>query len=153
MLSKFNLIVLLSLVSALLVIAMGLGLGFANEDSGNHGRFSEEMDYVLAYMVEVFTYLCYAMFLAVLVRRTGIAVILLLSIDFFLEPFLGLFLGEPINDYLPMAIIDGLIRFPLLRYINDTTTEGFSTFKLIVALVYGVLAYILSVAIIQKRNL
>jgi hypothetical protein len=153
MLSKFYLIVLLSLLSTLLILGMGLGLGFANEDPDNYGRFTEEMHYVLAYMVEVFTYLCYAMFLAVLVRRTGIAVILLLSIDFFLEPFVGLFLGEPINDFLPMAIIDGLIRFPLLRYINDSVPEGFSTLKVLVALAYGLTAYILSVVYIQRKNL
>jgi hypothetical protein len=153
MLSKFNLILLLSFLSTLLILIMGLGFGFANGDTENYHRFSEELYYVTAYLVEVFTYLCYAMFLVILVRRTGIAIILLLSIDFFIEPFIGLFLGEPLKDFLPMAAIDGLIRFPLLRYINATASEGFSALKVLIALAYGVLTYILSVAIIQKRNL
>ena len=153
MFSKFNLVIFLSLLSALLIFTIGMILGFANDDPDNYHRFSEEILYVLAYTVEVFTYLCYALFLSVLFRRTGIAIILLLSIDFFLEPFIGMFMGEPLKEFLPMAMIDGLIRFPLLRYISEGSIEAISALKILMAFGYGVLALIASVAYVKKGNL
>ncbi len=151
--TKFNLLIFLSLVSTLLILVFGLVMGFANGDPENYSQVTDELSYVLAYLAEVFAYLCYALFLSVIVRKAGIAIILLLSIDFLLEPFIGLFLGEPIKDFLPMAIIDGLIRFPLFRYIGEGSAEGVSLSMIFLAFGYGLLAYTASVAYVAKKNL
>lgn len=151
--SKIGLAKLLALFSTLLVMALGLILGFSQ---GNVVEISDVMlrlDFVLAYFVELLTYFIYALFLTLLLKKTGLSIILLLAYDFILEPILSWSLPQSIRNFLPMNTIDNLNTFPFAKYVGGEASSVVSLEQLVWALGYGIFFAFLSFLVLKKRDL
>ncbi len=111
------------------------------------------MDFVLAYFIELVVYFTYAIFLALVLKRTGLSVILLLVYDFILEPILSWSFPENIGPYLPMNAIDRLNTFPFGKYVGTEVLSYVPMAQLGWAIGYGVLFSVISYWVLKRSDL
>jgi len=151
--TKIGLAKVLALYSTLVVIIMCLIVGFSQGEKIELSQIFNRSEFILAYFFELLTYFIYAMFLAIILKRTGLAIILLLVYDFILEPIISWSLPEKVRGFMPMNAIDNLNRFPFLRYVDGSVPVDLSAEQLIWAVAYGIIFSIFSYLILKKRDL
>jgi len=152
-LSKIGLAKILALSSTLLVVAIGLVLGFSQGVDLQIADVFTRMDFVLAYFIELLVYFIYALFLALVLKRTGLAIILLLVYDLILEPILSWSVPDSISDFMPMSTLDNLNTFPFTKYIGNEVQSFVSLEQFVWAIGYGVVFGLLSYLILKKKDL
>lgn len=150
--SKVGMAKLLAFASLLIVASITLIIGLQHNSAATRVFTGSGLAYLLAYFVEVFVYFIYAIFLALLTKRTSLSIIFLLMYDFIFEPVISWSIPDNIIPYLPMNIIDNLNTFPFGKYVNIDTVTAFSWQQIFVALAYGTLFTIFSYTIIRKRD-
>ena len=151
--SKIGLAKILAISSTLLVFGIGLVLGYSQGVQVELSDVFSRMDFVFAYYIELLVYFTYALFLALIIKKTGLSIILLLVYDFVLEPIFSWSLPENIRGFLPMNTIDNLIQFPFTKYVNMDVQSVVSLEQLIWAIGYGIIFIILSYLVLKKRDL
>ena len=151
--SKIGLLKLLAFVSTLLVIVIGLIIGYSQGSPESAAMVISRLDFVLAYFIELVVYFIYAMFLALVLKRTGLSLILLLVYDFILEPILSWTLPDVWGERLPMSTIDNLNKFPFTRYVNNEVAATVSIEQLAWAIFYGILFSLFTYLIFVKRDI
>ena len=151
--SKIGLAKILALCSTLLVVSIGLVLGFSQGSQLEISDVFSRMDFVLAYYIELVVYFIYALFLALLLKKTGLSIILLLVYDFILEPIFSWSLPDTVSRFLPMSTIDNLNTFPFTKYVGNEISSIVSIEQLVWAVGYGVVFSVFSYLILTKRDL
>ena len=151
--SKIGLAKSLALFSTLLVIGIGLVLGFSQNVKTDFSAIFTRLDFVFAYFIELLVYFIYALFLTIALKRTGISIIILLVYDFILEPILSWSLPDQLNSFLPMNTIDDLNTFPFAKYVGSEIMEAVSFEQLVWAIAYGILFGILSLWMLKRSDL
>jgi ABC-2 type transport system permease protein len=138
LLSKMSGILFLSLLATIFVFALCLILGFTHSPDNGHEIFGRPVLFVLAYFIEVFTYLTFSLLIGFLVKRSGLAIGLLVLYSLIIEPLMiGLFIGRPANQYLPMAVIDNLIQLPFTRYLGQSVQAAPAGIDMGLSIVYA----------------
>ena len=153
LISKLGLIKILALFSTAIVFCVGMVLGYTHGKEVALSDVLLRLDFVLAYFIDLTVYCIYALFLAVLMKRTGLAIVLLLVYDIILETALAWTLPDAIGDYLPINVIDNLNTFPFIKYMGEAVTTTVSIEQLVWAIVYGIVFTVFSFLIIKKRDL
>lgn len=151
--AKIGLAKILALCSTLLVFIIGLALGTTQGVQVELSDVFSRLDFLLAYFIELLVYFIYALFLALILKRTGLSIILLLVYDFVLEPIFSWSLPENIRGFLPMNTIDNLNQFPFTKYVDMEVQSVVSLEQLLWAIAYGFLFGWLSYLVLQKRDL
>lgn len=145
--SKMLLNVLLSIMSVLLIFLIALVTGFIYTPDVQWKYVFTDIEFFLAYFLEIFEYLSFALLLGILVRRSGLTIILLL-----LSSMLELIIKLNVDDYFPEAIpffplesITNLVPFPFYRYafmeIQDYVKLSAVAISLSWTLIFNYLAY------------
>lgn len=108
----------LSLASVILVFLIGLITGIIYSPDLSLHKMTTDIEFVPAYFLEIFFFLSYALMLGILIRRSGLTIILLLF-----SQTLEVIIKANIDDYVPWLIpyfpmqsIWNLVPFPLPRY-------------------------------------
>jgi ABC-2 type transport system permease protein len=153
LISKVALALALALFSTLLVVVLGLIIGFTQGGSVQVADIVARMDYVLAYMLELFVYYIYALFISISLKRTGLSLILLLVYDLIIEPIFAWGLPESLRSYLPMSAIDHLNTFPFLKYVEQGAPNAVSLEQVVWAGCYGILFGYLSYLMLRRKDL
>lgn len=116
--SKILLIYLLSLASVVLIFLIATVTGFIYTPEIQWKYVFTDIEFFLAYFLEIFAYLSFALLLGILVRRSGLTIILLL-----LSGMLELIIKLNIDDYFPESLpffplesISALVPMPFYRY-------------------------------------
>lgn len=111
-----NLLLSLLSVGMILVISFITGLIYTPVIDWN--LVFADMEFLLAYFLEIFAFLSYALMLGVLIQRSGLTIILLL-----LSNMLEIIIRANVDDYapwlipyFPMESISNLVPMPLKRY-------------------------------------
>ncbi len=141
-LSKTSFALFLALLSGGLILILGLVLGGLYSDvSGVDVIFSHFM-FVPGHILQVFLYFLWAIFLALLIRKSGITIVVILLYTIF--EFIGyLILNEfypLIADWLPFQSIYAIIQFPYFRYVFLETQTYMAFTDVYKALVWGGIA-------------
>lgn len=154
--SKFSTVVFFSLLALAALTLTGIALGYYhNEDTS---ALFEQGSFLFAYWAEVFFLLCLAFFFGILVRRSAIAIIILI-IYYLMEPVLGYYLGEPIKEYLPTRPSRDMIEEPFTRlfniqsFLNIETVDSVDWKKFSLSLVYSALLALGGLLILRKRDI
>lgn len=151
--TKIGLAKLLAFYSTILVIIMCLVVGFSQEGQVEFSGIFTRMEFVLAYFFELLTYFIYALFLAIVLKRTGLTIILLLVYDFIFEPIISWSLPEKVKPFLPMNAIDNLNTFPFIRYVDGSEPLNLSGEQLIWTVAYGIIFAIFSYLLLNRKDL
>ena len=116
--SKILTNLLLSLMSVAMIFIVGLITGLIYSPIIELDRILTDLEFFVAYFLEIFFFLSYALMLGILVQRSGLTIILLL-----LSQMIETIITANIDDYVPSIIpffpmrsIWNLITFPLPRY-------------------------------------
>lgn len=143
--SKLAFAAFLSLLSGILVFVLGLILGFKNSDIKSMEVILAHIAFVPAHIIQLFIYFLAAMFLALLIRKSGITIILLLMYTLIIEPIAVALLNyyfEPVGSYLPLDSISSLVHIPFGRYILLETQTHIAAPDVLRAAVWcGILIY------------
>lgn len=116
--SKILTNVLLSFLSVAMIMIISFATGLIYTPSIDWSYVFADMEFLIAYFLEIFAYLSFALMLGILVQRSGLSIILLL-----LAPMLEILIRENVNDYVPTWIqffplesISNLVPMPIKRY-------------------------------------
>jgi len=130
LIGKLQVVFLLALLSTLVVFLSGFYLGITNSPVTTFSAITGKMQYLLAYLLEIFTYLTFALLVGTLIRKTGFSVILLL-LYLIIEPIIQHYLPDQFDKFLPMNAMNKVIWSPNTSLIQVKTPEfdmDFQTF-------------------------
>jgi ABC-2 type transport system permease protein len=156
--SKVFSLLLFALVCTLTVAFTTGSLIYSYNDL-NQVDFWQQSSFILAFFAEVFFILCFAFFLGLLLKKSALAIILLVLYYFAIEPILGYYLGEPISEYLPTRPSRNLIPEPFTRlfkinsFLNIESLDTISIKNLIVTFCYSFALLFAGFVVLKRRDL
>ncbi|MCB0804344.1 MAG: hypothetical protein KDC05_01020 [Bacteroidales bacterium] len=122
LLGKIEFIFLLGIVSTVVLFLSGLYLGFIHSSSTAIGDIFGKMIYLLAYFIELVTFLLFSLLWGVLLKRTGLAFIGLF-VYLIAEPIIEYNLPKVISPYLPLNAMNNIIQSPNTSLIKVKTPD------------------------------
>lgn len=109
---------LLSLLSVAMILVISFTTGLIYTPTIDWSYVFADMEFLIAYFIEIFAFLSFALMLGILIQRSGLTIILLL-----LARMLEIIVRENIDEivpaivpFLPLESIANLVPVPLTRY-------------------------------------
>jgi ABC-2 type transport system permease protein len=155
LIAKFEMVVLLCIVSTLILFLTGLFLGFGHTKEISFAVVFSKSEFLLAYFAEILVYLTFVMFIAFLLRKAGLAIGLLLLYTI-IEPIIKISFPESFGRFFPLEAMNNLIHLPntkLMKLVGIKFQEYVAISDLSIALLYGCLFFVLSWLILKNRDL
>lgn len=153
--SKILLNALLSLLSVLLIFLIAGVTGFIYTPDIQWKYVFTDLEFYLAYFLEIFEYLSFALLLGILIRRSGLTIILLL-----LSGMLELIIKLNIDDYFPESVkffplesITQLVPLPFYRYAFMEIQDYVKISSVAIALSWTVIFNYLSYLRLKKADI
>lgn len=156
LLSKLSMVVFFSIGSAVLLFLLGLFLGLLYSPVKGFSYIIQNLEFVAAYGLEVFVFLCMALFAAFLIQRSGVTIILFLLYTACIEPILTAILHFKYEWevwYFPVEAINRIIRVPFQKYALSYVYDHVLIQDVLVSAGWGVIFVLLSYLLLQKRDL
>jgi ABC-2 type transport system permease protein len=144
-----------SLISTSFVVILCIILGFTHTTSKDYEYFFSKLIFIPAYFVQVWVYLSFCLLMAILVRRSGLAIMLVLLYSFVEQYFIGKLAAENMKEYviyLPFNTPLNEINTPFKKYAMMGSVN-LDFLDLLPALGYIGLFLGLVYFILQKRDL
>ncbi len=116
--SKILLNLLLSLLSVVLIFVIAGITGFIYTPDINWNYVFTDLEFYPAYFLEIFAYLSFALLLGILVKRSGLTIILLL-LSYMLEQIIKVNVDDIVPGlipFFPLESISTLVPVPFYRY-------------------------------------
>jgi ABC-type transport system involved in multi-copper enzyme maturation permease subunit len=156
LMSKLLMIVLLSIFAGVLLLLLGLFLGLIYSQVKSPEFILMNIEFVPAYTLEVFSFLCLAMLCAFLIQRTGFAIIIFIFYTALFEPISAAIMQyeyEIANWYLPMRAINNLVHVPFLKYAFREVQDYVAFTDVIVVSGWTAIFIFLSYRVLKAKNL
>lgn len=156
LLSKLSLVLVISIGSALLLFLLGLFLGLLYSPVKDISSVFQNSAFVAAYGLEVFVFLCMAMFAAFLFQRSGVTIILFLLYTACIEPILTAILQYRYKWqvwFFPVEAINRIIRVPFQKYALLFVYDKVLLQDVVVSALWGLIFIILSYWLLKRRDL
>ena len=156
LLSKLALVVIISIGSALLLFLLGLFLGMLYSPVKEFHYVVENLEFVAGYGLEVFVFLCMAMFFAFWIQKSGVTIILFLLYTAFIEPIFASIMQLNFKWdlwYLPVEAINRIIRVPFQKYALYFVYDKIMIIDVLIASGWAVIFILLSYWMLHKRDL
>ncbi|MEQ6118843.1 ABC transporter permease subunit [Reichenbachiella sp. MALMAid0571] len=106
----------LATIATLFIVAIGVYFGNTYADNMAWEVVSQRLDFVGAFFLQTFTFLVFSLFIGLLVKSSGLAIVFTIAYSFFIETFFTwIFLDSDgiLAAALPMNALDNLIQFPV----------------------------------------
>lgn len=153
---KILLILVFSVTIALLVGLSGLVAGLMQTSPELGLILNPGLWFIPIHAFEIFTYLIFAAFLAILFRKAGISLVLLMLYTLIIERVLAFKLPENIGNRLPLESIGNLIPLPnsaLMKLFGVSFREYTSWQDLVTCLVYNLVFIFIMHQILIRKDL
>jgi len=172
-LSKFYVVLALSLISTIFVFVVSMVLGLAYSDYDAPSIIFSDLSYLVAYFVKLLCFFSFGLFLGILVKRSAFAIGAML-IWYFIENLIyGLLkwkffkdtdIAENISQFFPLKSMSNLIHEPFSRLkavktiaqqLGEKYQIDYSVhwYQLAIVLIWTFLFVYLSYKLLQKRDL
>ncbi len=154
--SKVALVGIISIGSAVLLLLLGLFLGFLYSPVKGLPYIVEHIDFVAAYGLEVFAFLCMALFAAFWIQRSGVTIILFLLYTACIEPITTAILHFKYKWevwYFPVEAINLIIRVPFQKYALSHVHDQIILRDVLVSLGWAGVFIALSYWLLRRRDL
>ena len=141
-LSKLSFAAFLAILSAAILLILGLTLGFMYSPVIDFQSVIANTYFLLGHFYELLLYFLFSMLVALIIRRTGIAIVVLLMYTWFVEPIGAAILSNwypELAGMLPLESISNLIRFPFSKYILLYTQDFIAWLDLAKATVWALI--------------
>lgn len=156
LMSKLALVIAISLFSTILLFLLGLFLGLLYSPVVGVSYMMENVEFVLAYGLEVFVFLCMALFAAFLIQKSGVTIILFLLYTACIEPIYTSFIYYKLkwpDWFYPVESINLLVRFPFQKYILSYSHDVVLLRDVAVAMGWAGIFIFLSYWLLKRRDL
>lgn len=153
---KVMLLLLFAIGSTGLVAVLSLLCGLFLSDKANQAEMFVKTEFLALYFVQLLGYLSFALFLATVVRKQGMSIILFLGYSLVFETILRYRVipeSWNIGPYLPLQAIGSVIPNPLPAYFGAPPTKTFDTTILACSAVYILVFIVASGWVIRHRDL
>ncbi|MGB6037520.1 MAG: hypothetical protein WBG42_14695, partial [Cryomorphaceae bacterium] len=153
-LSKLSFAAFLASVSAAFIFLLGLVLGLINSESGM-SAFANSLVFIPGHAFQLFCFFLFSILLVMLIRRSGITIVLLLIYAIILEPILAAILKWQVPELgivLPLDSISSLVRVPFSKYILLQTQDYLAWADLLRCGVWGLVFTALIFLILKKKD-
>ena len=119
--TKLLIIVALSGATTLFIFLIGLVMGWIYSPVQGVDVMFGQTEFLLAYFLDVLTFLVFALLVGLLIKRTGFAIVLLAFYALFIEPIAtgiltAVYPEWSFYEYFPMQAINNLIAQPFTKY-------------------------------------
>jgi ABC-type transport system involved in multi-copper enzyme maturation permease subunit len=122
LIGKLQVVFLMALLSTLAVFLSGFYLGITNSTVTTFAAITGKLQYLPAYLLEVFTYLTFALLVGTLIRKTGFSVIILL-LYLIIEPVIQHYIPDQFDKFLPMNAMNHVIWSPNTSMVQVKTSQ------------------------------
>jgi ABC-type transport system involved in multi-copper enzyme maturation permease subunit len=154
-LSKTTFAAFLAVLSGVLMLILGLILGGLNSSVGGDLIFTN-IEFIPAHILQLLLYFLFAMFLAMLIRKTGVTIVLLLLYSLILEPIGAAIIqynfGQFYGNLFPLESISTIVSFPFARYAFVETQNYVAIKELLIACGWGAVFTFFIFRILKKRD-
>jgi ABC-type transport system involved in multi-copper enzyme maturation permease subunit len=153
-LSKFSFAGFLALVSAAFLFVLGTILGLFKSNSGLEA-FGGSLIFILGHAIQLFCFFLFAILLVLLIRRSGVSIVLLLIYAVILEPAGAAILKWQVPELgiiLPLDSISAIVRVPFSKYILLETQNYISWLDLLRGLGWGAIFSLGIFFLLKKRD-
>lgn len=155
--AKIAVVVVLSLLAAVYVFLVGLLLGVSN--SRSVGNMFDGISKVGYFFLLALNYLGFALLVAILIRRSGLAIGLFVLYAYVAENMLkglfSFFTNSHMGEYLPLQSSDELLPFQLLKMLRQMvspTVEPAVTTYVVASVCWCAVYYFAGRAILMRRD-
>lgn len=162
-LSKLQVVFMLSLVITIILTLVMFILGLTNSDSQSLSMIFTRFSFVFGFFIQMTTYLCYAFFIAFLLRNTGLSIALFTLYTIIIEPVIYFMLRAPfmfenkIYTYLPVNAVIRIIEYPsipaLKKLMDFHLQEEVSLLSCIIPMIYSAVMIGIVYWTFNKRDL
>ena len=142
LISKLSFALFIALLSSLAIFLIGLLLGFLYAADTSMDAILSNLIFVPAHAYQLFLYFMFAIFLALIIRKTAFTIMVLLIYTLMIEPIAAGIIGYyyPIAaPLLPLNAIYSVIAFPFSRYVFMQTPDYIGMPQFISATAWGVI--------------
>lgn len=154
LISKIFLVLLMSLGSTLFIMLIGFSLGFMYSSNIELGAIITYMEFLPGYMLQISTYLIFALFTGLLIKRTGLSMALLFLYTLIIEPIILFRIKvDWVKGLFPIKAMNNLIRFPFKKYALREIQDYIAWQDTLIVFIYAVLLISLIYLILKKRDL
>ena len=135
--AKFTMLIFLTIVSTIVVLIAGLLVGAASTPANESYSFFGEFYYIGYFILMVVAYLMVAFVIAILIKRTGLSIIIYFGFVFIIDNLLWILLTykhSQVGYFLPLESTDSLVHNPFNTIFQYRTVSDLSL--IITALAY-----------------
>lgn len=146
---------LLSLMSVAMVFLIAFVAGLIYSPIIELGDIVGYLQFFLAYFLEVFAFLSYALMLGLLIQRSGLTIVIL-CLSHMMEAIVKANLDDQLPwliPFFPMESISNLIKMPFARYVFQEIQDYVSMASVAIALVWTFLFNYFSYLKLKKADL
>jgi ABC-2 type transport system permease protein len=154
--AKFLVVVLLGLTCTVLVALTALFFGITNTPAVSPALILKDSMHLAYYLIQALGYMSLAVFLAFLIKKNGLAILVFLLYTVALEPLAQWRTEDTVDQYFPMKVFSSLTPTPAQEVFDSLAGP---TLKLtppeavLPALTYIAVCYLLSLALLKIRDL
>jgi len=156
LLGKIQFAVIFSLVSTFFIFVMGLVIGLLFSPVKDPHSIFLHADFLVGHFIEMLVFLSFTLFVGILIRRTGFALVLLFMYTLIIEPVFALWINYKFDGpemFFPVKAINLLITNPFSKYLLMQTQEHILISSIVIALVWGLVFNLGSYFLLRKRDL
>lgn len=151
--TKFLVIFWLALTSTVVLGLIGMYMGFYHTQHNAFALVFEKVDFLGAYLIQNIAYLSLALVFALLIKRSGLSIGMLILYTWVIEPIIAYSLPAHTKKFLPLESLNNLIQFPFRDLIGEVAQESVSLGATAIALAYILLFNLLAYVLIRYRDL
>lgn len=156
--SKFLIIITSALIASIMLAVLGFIVGGVFSPPSDIATVFKNFNFVFAYFLHLVLHLSYCLFFAVLLKRSGILIALLIFYTYIIEPTVTQIVSIPLNSewltkFFPMNASWNLIPRPVEKYFLMEVQDYVGFSDVAIALVYIGLSLGATYLLITKRDI
>lgn len=151
--SKLVLIFWAAFISTLFLFITGIYLGFSHTESVTFNLVTDKITFLGGYFIQLLSYLSLALLIALLVKRSGLSIGLLLLYTWIIEPLIAYTFPDNLQKFLPLENLGNMIQIPFKEIFGEAGQEDISIVILGIAIAYILVFNLASYLLIKYKDL
>ncbi|MBE0647741.1 MAG: ABC transporter permease subunit [Bacteroidales bacterium] len=161
--SKLQVVFMLALIITVILMLVMLTLGLIHSDSQSLSLMLNGFSFVIGFFIQMLTYLCFAFFVAFMLRNTGLAIALFTLYTIIIEPVIYFLLRAPfiwentVYTYLPVNSVIRIVEYPsipaLKKLMNFQLQDQVTLLACAVPMIYAAVMIGIVYLTFNKRDL
>jgi hypothetical protein len=152
LMSKLLFIIFIATIATLFLYSNGIILGLLHAENITIALLFKNNYFIFGYFLELVAFMTIVMFFAILIKRSGITLAVLLLYYYLIKPFLNYKLPKNVGNYLPFQAISNLIGMPNNKLGVDFK-EHIELSDVMITSGYVILFIYMMYFILRKRDL